>query len=84
MVMQLSTPCAKSQYVWVTRGAASEVVESDSDTEDFKKPKNKKMKGTEGKEVTQSKQFVAAFEEEMEQICKRFVPKNTRNAQTGQ
>ena len=46
--------------------------------EDFKEPKQKKVKGTEGKEVTQSKHFVAASEEEMEKICKGFVPKNTR------
>ena len=38
------------------------------------------MKRTEGKEVTQSKRFVAASEAEMEQICKRFVPKNIRKA----
>ena len=48
--------------------------------EDFKEPKKKKMKGIDGKEVTQSKRFVAVSEEEMEQICKGFVPKNTKKA----
>ena len=38
------------------------------------------MKGTEGKEVTQSKWFVVASKEEMEQICKGFVRKNTWKA----
>ena len=52
--------------------------ESDTDMEDFKEPSKKKMKGTDGKEVTQSKWFVAASEEEMEQICKGFVSKNTK------
>ena len=48
--------------------------------EDFKEPKKEKMKGTEGKEVAQSKQFVDASKEEMEQVCKGFVRKNTRKA----
>ena len=36
------------------------------------------MKGRNGLEVTQSKQFVSASEEEMEWICKGFVPENTK------
>ena len=45
--------------------------------EDFEEPKKKKMKGTDGREVTLSKQSVAASEEDMEQICKGFVPKKS-------
>ena len=46
--------------------------------EDLKEPRKKKLKRTYGKVVTQSKWFVVASEEEMEQISKGFVPKNTK------
>ena len=46
--------------------------------EDFKEPKKKKMKRTDGREVTPTKRFVVASEKEMEQICKGFVPENTK------